>query len=181
MSAPSAQPADDLLNRLRSLSVAADNHVAALRVEKWKADAQSKQQTTADALSIRRNLGYAMPELIVKLQAAPGSLAANFRLYRNLDALYDAFSSLAESAGAFAPRDQFSPLGEDLAQMAQLRHQLADRVETLSAAGDAELTRLHSLGTSPKAPSRIVVDDNQPAAKRKSKPAPTQPAPASTQ
>jgi len=41
--------------------------------------------------------------LLQRIKASPSSLNANFRLYRNMNALYDTFSALAESAGAFGP------------------------------------------------------------------------------
>jgi len=148
--------------------------VASLRPEKWKADANSRQDAQAGILSIRRNLTYAVPELVKQLQAAPDSLNANFRLYRNLNALYDTLSALAESAGAFAPREQYDPLAADLGQLDQLRHQAADRIEQLAGASDAELSRLRTQPATPAKPvTKVIVDDEQPKPKKKSKPATT--------
>ncbi len=153
--------------------------VARLHVEKWKTDAQSKQQSEASAAAIRRNLSDAVPDLLLRIQNEPGSLIANFRLYRNLNVLYDAFSALAESAGAFAPQDQYTPLAADVAQLDQLRRQLAERMDLLAGTSDAELARLRAAAAAAKKAkpaSKIVVDDNQPSAKKKLKASPS-PAP----
>jgi hypothetical protein len=112
---------------------------------------------------------------------------ANFRLYRNLNALYDSFSALAESAGAFGPEEQYSPLAADIAQLDQLRRQLAQRVDLLAEASEAEMARLRtavavaksaSAKPAAKSASKIVVDDSHPAAKKKAKPSVAKPAPA---
>jgi len=151
-----------------------DQDVAALRIDRWKTEAAGRQQAQASAASIRRNLTYAIPDLLQRIQASPGSLNANFRLYRNLNALYDTFSALAESAGAFGPKEQYAQLADDVAQLDRLRHDVADRVDSLAGANDAELARLRSQLATPggKAPSRVVVDDQQAPAKKKPKPKP---------
>ena len=41
-----------------------------------------------DRESIQRNLQSALPEMISQLSNSPENLAASFKLYRNLDALY---------------------------------------------------------------------------------------------
>jgi hypothetical protein len=176
---PAPIAAEELAKRLQSAVPGFDRDLATLRTDRWKADSQSREEAQSSVLSIRRNLTYAIPELVQQLQAAPASLNANFRLYRNLNALYDTFSALAESAGAFAPKDQYIPLATDLAQLDQLRHQAADRVEQLAGAGDAELARLRSqlasTPASPKTVKKIVVDDDQARPAKKSKPAASQP------
>jgi hypothetical protein len=175
-----AQVLTDLLLQVQSMAQQSDQDVSHLRVDKWKADAASKQQSQASADSIRRNLMNAIPDLVQRIQASPASLNANFRLYRNLNALYDTFSTLAESAGAFGSREQYDPLVTDVAQLDRLRHQVADRVDLLAGNNDAELARLRSQlsanASGAKPPTKIVVDDTQPKTKKKAKAAspPTQ-------
>jgi hypothetical protein len=169
----------ELLIQVQAISQKSDEDVARLRIDKWKADAVSKQQAQASTVSIRRNLTNAVPDLLQRIQASPGSLNANFRLYRNLNALYDTFSALTESAGAFGPTDQYQTLSSDINQLDQIRRQVAERVDMLAGANDAELARLRSRvvstasGAKP-ASSKVVVDDNQPKPKKKPKPAPSQ-------
>jgi len=179
----SSDPAlSNFLSQMQESAQKSDTDVARLRIDKWKVDASTKQQSEAAALSIRRNLANAVPDLVQRIQAAPTSLNSNFKLYRNLNVLYDAFSSLVESAGAFGPKEQYEPLAADIVQLDQLRRQLAERMELLADAGDAELMRLRSqlaASTKPQPPpSKVVVDDDkpQPKAKKKAKPAAVPPA-----
>ena len=164
----------DLLAKVKAAAEKSDADLANLRIDKWKADKPIKQQAQASADSIRRNLVNAVPDLTQAVVAAPSSLMANFRLYRDLNALCDKFSGLAESTGAFGSSGDYSALAADLAQLDAARQQLADRMDLLAGASDAELARLRSrppAAAAGKAPanSKIVVDDNpSPKKKRKS-------------
>ena len=121
-------------------------------------------------------------QALLRIQAAPASLNANFRLYRTLNALCDTFSSLVDSAGNFGVREQYDPIAADLAQLDRLRHQMADRVDMLAGANDAELARLRaqvarSGGAKPGA-TKVVVNDGDQPAKKKAKTGQTQTQPA---
>ena len=78
------------------------------------------------------------------VRSAPGNLGAQFKLYRNVGALYDVFFSLTEAAGAFGPKDDFQELSQEGQQLDTMRHNLADRVEQLATAQEAELGRLRA-------------------------------------
>lgn len=177
--------ASDLTRQISASAEKANVDVGRLRIDKWKTDAASKQESTTLADSIRRNLNYAVPDLLQRIQASPGSLNANFRLYRNLNALYDTFSSLVESAGAFGAKEQYDPLAADLSQLDHLRREMADRVDLLAGANDAELARLRSQvspagGAKPASTKVVVNNDDPPKAKKKPKPATPQSQPATT-
>lgn len=183
-SATAANAAPDLALReslimVQAMAQKSDADVSRLRIEKWKTDSQSKQQSEANAASIRKNLTNAIPDLLLRIQTEPGSLIANFRLYRNLNALYDSFTALAESAGAFGPQEQYASLAADVTQLDQVRRQFAERVDLLAGASDAELARLRAATvakpTPAKPPSKIVVDDSQPTPKKKPKKKPPEP------
>jgi hypothetical protein len=167
---------------VQAMAQKSDADVARLHISKWKTDAPNKQQSEANAASIRRNLSAAVPDLLAKVQREPNSLIANFRLYRNLNALYDSFSALAESAGAFGSEDQYAPLAADITQLDQVRHQFAQRVDLLAVANDAELARLRAAAAIAKpapaqtANTKIVVDDSHKAPKKKPKPPAAKPA-----
>jgi hypothetical protein len=175
-----------LLAQLEEASQAAQLDLAKMRIEKWKTDSGSKRQAEGNAESIQRNLKTALPEIIAELKASPESLTFTFKLYRNLDALYDVFESVAESAGAFGSKDEFQALENDVSAFERLRRSVADRMETLAAAKEVEVTRLRTAlqtaqANTPSAPpKKIVVDDEAPAKKPvKKKPAPKA-APATT-
>jgi len=103
-----------LLSQLEQASQSIQRDVSGLRVEKWKTDANTKRASQADVVSIQRNLQTALPAIVAELRNSPDSLPSTFKLYRNLDALYDVAVSLAESTGAFGVRDDYQALQNDV-------------------------------------------------------------------
>ena len=181
-----AQQAPDPSSTLAALEQTARTSVSDishLRVEKWKIDSNSKKTAQSDSDSIQRNMGSALPELIVKVRSAPEDLNANFKLYRNLNVLYDVFSRFTETAGAFGSRDEFQALARDLDGLETARRAMADRIEALTSSAQAELTQYRAQAhaaqaTTPAAPpKKIVIDDSEPEKKavKKKKPAPAKP------
>jgi multidrug efflux pump subunit AcrA (membrane-fusion protein) len=175
----SASQLNGLLAQLEEASQAAQLDLAKLRVERWKTDSGSKRQAQGNTESIQRNLQTALPEIIAELRASPESLTSTFKLYRNLDALYDVFESVAESAGAFGSKDEFQSLENDVSTFEKARRSVADRMESLAGAKENEVTRLRAALQNAQAnapsqpPKKIVVDDTAPAKKPvKKKPIP---------
>jgi hypothetical protein len=170
-----------LLSQLESASKTTQGDLVKLRIEHWKTDKNTKEQALANVDSIQRNLQGALPEIIGQMRASPEDLPTTFKLYRNLDALYDVLGNVVELTGAFGSKDDAQALGNDLNQFEGTRKQMASRIETLSAAKEAEIVRLRTdLKTAQAAapaelPKKIVVDDNQPP----KKPAPVKKKPAS--
>jgi hypothetical protein len=172
-----------LLSQLEAASKTTQADLARLRIERWKTDNSYKKQSLTNVDSIQRNLQGALPEMIAQLRSAPEDLPATFKLYRNLDALYDVLGSVVESAGAFGPKDDFQALSNDLSNMEATRKAIAGRIENLATSKEAEIARLRTdLKTAqaaiPATPPKIkVVDDNEPAKKpAKKKPAAKKPA-----
>jgi hypothetical protein len=174
-----------LLSQLDQTSQAIQRDLSGLRIEKWKTDSNTKRGSQADVASIQRNLQTALPEIIAELRNSPDSLSPTFRLYRNLNALYDVFTSLAESTGAFGSRDDYQLLQNDVNSIENSRRMFADRMEALSGSKEAELSRLRSdlqnaRASTEKAapPKKVVVDDTEPPKKPiRKKPAPKVPKP----
>ncbi len=154
---------NELLGQLQSTSQKLLVDLAKLRVEKWKTDGDTKRQAQSDAESINRNLTTALPGMMSDLKNSPDGLSATFKLYRNLDALYDVLRSITESAGAFGGKDEFQGLQNDLDAVEKSRRDFSKRLETLAAAKDSELntlrTRVQALQTAPDQPKKVVVDD----------------------
>ncbi|MBZ5655502.1 MAG: hypothetical protein LAO56_09510 [Acidobacteriia bacterium] len=155
------------------------------RIDRWKTDASTKRQTQANVESIQRNLQSALPEMISQLSNSPENLAASFKLYRNLDALYDVFGSVVESAGAFGSKDEFQSLSNDMSGLENARRSFGERMQKLAGAKEDELGRLRMQiktlqAAPPPPPKKIVVDDTEPPKKpvAKKKPKPATPAPA---
>jgi hypothetical protein len=160
-----------LLMQLDATSKTTQADLTKLRIERWKTDAGSKKQSLSNTDSIQRNLQGALPEITAQLRNSPEDLPATFKLYRNLDALYDVLGSVAESAGAFGPKDDFQALSNDLNSFESTRKALAERIETLASTKEAEIVRLRTdLKTAQAAipaapPKKTVVDDTEPAKK----------------
>ena len=173
-----------LLGQLETSSKTTQGDLTKVKIDRWKTDGSYKKQTQNNMDSIQRNLQSALPEMIGKLRATPEDLPATFRLYRNLDALYDVLGSVVESVGAFGGKDDFQSLSNDLNTFEGTRKQIAERIESLSSAKEAEITRLRAdLKTAQAAipaapPQKTVVDDTapkKPAVKKKPVPKPATP------
>lgn len=183
----SVSQVNGLLSQLEATSKATQGDLMKMRIERWKTDGSTKKQALGNVDSIQRNLQNALPEMIEQLRNAPEDLPATFKLYRNLDALYDVMGSIAESVGAFGPKDDFQSLSNDLNSFEATRKQLAERLANLAAAKEQEIVRLRGdLKTAQAAipaapPKKTVVDDNEPPKKpvAKKKPAAKKP-PATT-
>ena len=192
VSAPAAygeQPSSQLLPVLAQLEQTArqtDLDLGQLRIEKWKTDSDNKRQSQTNADSLRKNLRAALPEMVTGVRNAPNSLAPVVKLYRDLNALYDVFSSLSESAGAFGPKDDYRALASDGEALDTARRALGDYLENAAALKDAQLQNLlnQSVAAAKAAPvTKKIVDDNEPAPpvrkkKKAAKPAAQKPAPA---
>jgi len=187
----SVSQVNGLLSQLEASSKATQADLTKLRIERWKTDGSSKKQALGNVDSIQRNLQSALPEIIGQVRNAPEDLPATFKLYRNLDALYDVMGSVVESVGAFGPKDDFQALSNDLNSFEATRRQLGERLANLATSKELEIVRLRTdlkaaQAAIPAAPAKkTVVDDNEPpkktAAKKKpaaKKPAATTPAPA---
>jgi hypothetical protein len=183
-----------LLSQVEQNSQDTQADLSKLRIEKWKTDANTKRLSEADVASVQRNLQSALPEMVTQLRNSPEDMEASFKLYRNLDALYDVFGSIVESAGAFGSRDEFQSLQNDLSGLERTRRSLADRIDTLASNKEGELTRLRTQVQTLQAaaaqqqaapPKKVVVDDTEahkkpvakkkPAAKKPSTQSQTQP------
>jgi hypothetical protein len=167
---------NQLLASLEQASQQTQVDLARLRVDKWKADSNTKRQTQADIDSIERNLQSALPAMITQSRSAPDQLAPTFKIYRNLDALSDVFTSVAENAGAFGSKDDYEIVGGDLTSFEKSRRAFADRIEELAGTKDNELlqlrTQVHQLEASAQpaaSPKKVVVDDTEPPKKAPAK------------
>jgi hypothetical protein len=177
---------NSLLGELDATARAATSDLSRVRIDKWKTDSGTKHQTQANADSILRNLQSALPGIVTAVRNSPDDVAANFKLYRNLDALYDVLGSVAESAGAFGSKNDYQALANDLGNLERVRRELADRVESLAGAKESELARLRTTVRAAQAAAqtpakKVIVDENEPVKKpprKKKSTASTQASPA---
>jgi hypothetical protein len=182
-----AAPVDvrPLLSRIQQETQGLNADVGKLRVEKWKADSSAKQQASQNVASIQRNVTAALPELVNSVSSAPQSLAANFKVYRNLNALYDVVSSLAESTGAFGKREEYDSLAPHVSALDDLRRSYADSLQQMAANADttivaAQRAQAAAAAAAQPAPKKIIVDDSAPTPPAKKKKATTKKSTASS-
>jgi hypothetical protein len=186
----SVSEVNSVLAQLNQASQTLTADLGKVRIERWKADGDTKRQSLANVDSVQRNLQNALPAMVSQLSGAPDSLTATFKLYRNLIALHDVLSNLAESAGAFGSKDEFQTLANGNTSIDQARRALADRMDKLASAKEGELTALHNqvkalqAAMPPEPPQKVVIDDNPPPKKPGKKKAvpkpPTKPAATAT-
>lgn len=157
------------LEKLQSAATETSLAIGRMRIEKWKTDANTKQQAQSNADSIQRNVASALPGVIAAVRSTPQDLNSQFRLYRNVNALYDVMTSLTESAGAFSPKGEYEVLAQQLETIDAVRHDLADSIERMTSSMQAELAHLRQLvraaqqaAVAPTPPKTTVVDDNEP-------------------
>jgi flagellin-specific chaperone FliS len=155
---------------LEQASQSAQDDLSHLRIDKWKTDSGTKRQTENDTQSVLRNLQNALPSIVGELKNAPESLPSTFKLYRNLDALYDVMNSLVESAGAFGGKEEFQSLNKDLGAIEEVRRAFAQRMDKLASAKENEIGQLRVELQNARAaipPKKTVVDDTEPPPPKK--------------
>jgi hypothetical protein len=169
VSVASMNEINNLLADVQRTSEATAVDIAALRVDKWKADSNSKRQAQENSNAILRNLQNALPSVMAEVRAAPENLGPQFNLYRNLDAIFDVLGSQAELAGAFGAKSEYQSLSRDLGNIEHLRRTLAERIQNLASSRDTELARLRneirSAQASAAPPKKVIVDDEEPPKK----------------
>jgi len=155
------------LDRLQGAAAQTNLDIGHMRIEKWKADNASKQQAQGNADSIQRNLTSALPGLISSYRTDTQNLNAAFKLYRNLNALYDVMASFTEATGAFGPKNDYEALAQQLNVIDSVRRNLGESLDGLTSQTQSDLNQLRSqvhalqqaAATPPTPPKKVVVDN----------------------
>jgi hypothetical protein len=122
----------------------------------WRGDKAHKTQMTA---ALRRNLQFAVPNLIHDAQASGGSITTTFELYKDLTVVCESLDSLLPP-GSRDGNNELTALRNDVSDMNRLREELSSYIQQTAASIESKNPQLvSSTGRSPK---RIVVDDNIP-------------------
>src|SRR6185312_12639181 len=127
-----------------------------LRIEKWKTDSQQKQQMQQVADSLQKNITNAVPGLISDVQTSRGGVLASFKLYHNLNVVYEFLSSMAEAAGAYGKKEEYQPLEGDATALDTVRQNLSTYIEQAS-------------GTLVPGKKVVVIDENDTPPKKRPK------------
>jgi hypothetical protein len=161
---------NQLLAGLQQASQAIQDDLSHLRIEKWKTDSNTKKQSQSDVESVQRNLQSALPGMLNDLKSSPESAPLTFKVYRNLDALYDVMNSVVESTGAFGNKEEFQSLNKDLGALEESRRAFAGRMDKVANAKETEIGQLRAALQTARAeipPKKTVVDDTKPATEKK--------------
>ncbi len=179
LAAPQAARSDlnATLAELQRISSATTSDIGNLRIDKWGAGwkiwkgrgGQKKEDMEHVAATLQKNLSDAVPSLSKDVQAAHGSISTTFKLYRDVDVVYNYLGRLSEAAEANGKKEEYGPLADDVAALEKIRARLSTYIEQASAS--LESTGKLPTMTSPPAtahgplPKKIIVDD--PAAGKK--------------
>ena len=174
---------DTVLDRVRQAAQTSNDDVARLRIDKWKTESDQKVEMQKIAESVRRNVTTAVPDLLKEVQSSHGSVSKTFRLYHNINVLYEYLNVLTESAASFGKSEEYTPLSRDAAELDAARQELSSYIE--QAATTLEVKAARPVATPApvvEPPKKIVVDDTpaKPATTKKKKTSAPRPQPTST-
>jgi len=168
-----------ILLQVQKATSSANVNLGKLRIEKWKTDSQQKQQMQQVADSLQKNITNAVPGLISDVQTSRGGVLASFKLYHNLNVVYEFLSSMAEAAGAYGKKEEYQPLEGDATALDTVRQNLSTYIE--QAAGKMEAANRAANSVQARqtpatvVPGRkvVVIDENDTPARKRPKSAST--------
>src|SRR5262249_8242346 len=118
-----------ILLDIQKAAGSANTNIGRLRIEKWKTDSDQKKQLLQIADSLQKNITNAVPGLINDAQASKGGVLASFKLYHNLNVLYEFLNGRSEAAGPFGKRKEHEPLAADASALDTARQNLSNYIE----------------------------------------------------
>ena len=150
---------NQIVEQVQRVAVATNGDLGKLRIEKWKTDGDQKAQLQKVADSLQRNITYAVPGLISDVQNSHGSVSSTFRLYHNLNVVYEFLSSLADAAGSIGKQEEYQSLAADAAALDSARNSLSQYIEQAAASYESRARAPKPPPEEVSAPVRIIVDD----------------------
>jgi hypothetical protein len=176
---------EPILARIQKAAEASKADLTGLHIEKWKIDRQQKAELTKIADSLQRNLTSAVPDLIKDVRSSNGSVSTTFKLYHNLNVVYEYMNYLADSASVLSKDDDSYPLSREAGTLDTARQDLSNFVEQAATNLEDKLRLALAPRPAPQelAPKKVVVDDStskKSATSRKKKTSPPSPQPVST-
>ena len=162
-----------VLLQIQQAASSANLNIGKLRIEKWKTDSEQKKQMQQVADSLQKNIADAVPGLINDVQASKGSVLASFKLYHNVNVVYEFLSALADAAGAFGKKEEYEPLAADANALDTARQSLSTYIEQAARrmeSGNKPSTDASAQtrqGASSSAQKKVLVIDDDDAAPKK--------------
>jgi hypothetical protein len=180
---PTTTGLDPVLAKIQQTVKTADADLSQLHIDKWKTDVDNKAQLQQVTTSLHKNLTLAVPDLIREVQAGKGSVSASFKLYHNLNVVYEYLNSLADAAASLGKREEFEPLNRDAADLDSVRRELSSYIEQAAIALEAKARPTPTPVPTPlPTPKKIVIDDQpqKPVTSKKKKTSTPTPQPTPT-
>jgi hypothetical protein len=183
MQAAPAQPAaaqgasvnlNAVLLQVQQSTNAASVDIGKLRVDRWKTDPDQKQQLQHIGESLQKSIANAVPALVTNVQSSKGSVSATFKLYHNLNVIYENLNYLADVAGGLGKKEEFDPLAADCAALETARQSLSIYIsESAGRLEAASRQAAVNAAVQTQVPGKkvVVINDDDPPAKKPVKPA----------
>jgi hypothetical protein len=132
----------DLNTTLGDLEKAAQStqvDLANLRTDKWGSSLKLGKNSHAKdaektAISLKRNLKSALPDLISEVRAAHGSVVSSFKLYDDVSVVCETLDSLVTATETYGKKEEYGPLAEDFSRLTKIRRNLSSYIEGRAAA-----------------------------------------------
>jgi hypothetical protein len=171
--APSLPSLDSIVLEIQQAAQAADVDLARLRIEKWKADSSERAQMQQLADSLHKNIAYALPDLLSGVRSSHGGVSATFKLYHNINVVFEYLDSLTDAAGSMGKSEEYESLSRDTTALDKARQHLSTYIEQAAATLESEARAATTSTTTapaatPQAPPKKIVVDNDTAQKKPS-------------
>jgi hypothetical protein len=171
------------LLEVQQATQSANVNITRLRIDRWKADSTEKAQQQQVADSLHKNITLAVPDLIGDVRSSHGSVSSTFKLYHNINVVFEYLNSLTDAAGSLGKKEEYEPLNGDVAALDKARQHLSAYIEQAAASLENKVRTAVAAATpapTPQAtPKKIIVDDDTPHKKppttRKQKTSPPPP------
>jgi hypothetical protein len=173
--APPAANLDAIVLQIQQATSSASVNIGRLRIEKWKTDSEQKRQLQEISDSLQKNIANAVPGLVNDVQSSRGAVVASFKLYHNVNVVYENLSYLADVAGSLGKKDEFEPLAADAAALDTARQNLSIYIEQaagrLESANRALANQVKQATEASEAAKKvIVIDEGKSPGKKPAKP-----------
>jgi len=179
---PATSSLDAIIADIQQSTQETNLDLGRLHIDRWKTDATDKAQLQQITDSLRKNLTTAVPDLIAEVRSTHGSVSSTFKLYHNLNVVFEYLDTVRTAAGSLSKGDDYSTLNKDATALDSSRKNLSNYIEQAASNLEDKLkaaTAPPPTVTPAPTPKRIVVDDSPTPANTKKKKTST-PRPAST-
>jgi hypothetical protein len=186
-SSDAATNLDVILGEIQQATQSANSDITRLHIDRWKADGNEKAQLQQVADSLHKNITRAVPDLLSDVRTGHGSISSTFRLYHDVNVVFEYLNSLTDAAGSLGKKEEYDPLNSDTTALDKARQHLSTYIEQAAANLETKLrTPAPTASPTPApqqaSPKRIVIDDDTPqkkktATKKKAATPPSKPSP----